>query len=214
MTRHHPIARALGLVLALTIGAHVGTARAATAEDPDLQRYIIDRGRIADLTRTVMSALPRLSPRCSTPRFPAATSLKVLTPLVFDESGRITSGLFVERVPTDLCGKTVTLNVFAIVTPNSQVRRVVLLPGDSLADPQLQRDAAPAALQVAATTNPACKTPVIENTRVATPKTATGWVETWDVGVCERAVPVDVRFTIGADGTDYAATLHRETKAP
>lgn len=189
-------------------------AVAATADDPDLARFIGDRTRLADLTRTVLAALPRLSPGCAQPRFGANTTLKVLSPLDFDEDGKIQKGLFVERVPVDLCGKPLTVNVLAIAMPNARIRRVTLLPGDSLADPQLQRDASQMALTVASATDANCHSVGIANTRVTAQPGDTGWVETWDVAVCGQTVPVDVRFTKTASGTDFAATLHQERKTP
>jgi hypothetical protein len=89
-------------------------------------------------------------------------------------------------------------------------RAIELLPGETKADPRLQRDAIRAAKVAAAGANPACEKSWVTDTHAieAYKDTTTPWSEGWKFDLCGKSAEVEMSFapTPGA-GTSFNAKL-------
>lgn len=181
-----------------------------------LDRFVASPVRLNGLTREVVKALPAYAGSCRIPEPKTRTTVKVLQPLTFTPEGVAVRGVFLERVTVNLCGRDLTLNVLGQAMSNGDLRRFMLLPGETLADPRLQRDAvktAQSASLAALKGKEVCKEARVTDTRITQPLQEGRWTETWDLSWCGQTVPVDMAFTKTADGTDFRATSHAATAA-
>jgi hypothetical protein len=90
-------------------------------------------------------------------------------------------------------------------------RVVEMLPGESAADPLLQRDAMQGALAALIPATPeGCKHPVATDTSVtgSPPNGRDPWVERWTFDLCGKKAALDMTFTPSPNGgTDWSTTL-------
>lgn len=116
---------------------------------------------------------------------------------------------WVERYLVD-CNPRAQRNLM-IVVENNHVRAIELLPGETKADPRLQRDAIVVAKAAAVAENPkGCDHSWTTDTRAVKPyKDAhTPWVEQWSFDLCGKKAVVEMSFLPGgASGTSYTAKL-------
>ena len=115
---------------------------------------------------------------------------------------------WVERYLVD-CEPRAQRNLMIIVE-NDHARAIELLPGETKADPRLQRDAIGAAKAMAAGENPGCERSWTTDTRAVEPYKdgKTPWTERWSFDLCGKKAVVEMSFlpTPGA-GTSYTAKL-------
>jgi hypothetical protein len=116
---------------------------------------------------------------------------------------------WVERYLVD-CEPRAQRNLMIIVE-NDHARAIELLPGETKADPRLQRDAIGAAKAMAAAENPkGCERSWTTDTRAVEPykDAKTPWVERWSFDLCGKKAVVEMSFlpSPGA-GTNYTAKL-------
>jgi hypothetical protein len=94
---------------------------------------------------------------------------------------------------------------------NEKSRAIELLPGETKADPRLQRDAIRAAKTAAAGATPAgCEKSWVTDTREIEPykDAATPWSERWKFDLCGKPAEVEMSFTpAGGTGTSFGAKL-------
>jgi hypothetical protein len=131
----------------------------------------------------------------------------------FDPAGKPLSGLWGEKLRATGCGTSRTLNAMTTVRSPGVLVNFALAPGDTTADPILQRDAASYARPIALRGQEACKDVYLENTEILhktapQPPQATGPVrfEKWTVFVCGSEVAVEVSFMPDHTGTLVSAT--------
>ena len=116
---------------------------------------------------------------------------------------------WVERYLVD-CEPRAQRNLMIIVE-NDHARAIELLPGETKADPRLQRDAIGAAKAMAAAENPqGCERSWTTDTRAveAYKDSKTPWTERWSFDLCGKKAVVEMSFlpSPGA-GTSYTAKL-------
>jgi hypothetical protein len=103
-----------------------------------------------------------------------------------------------------------TMRNFLLVLDGSQPRVIELLPGNTNADPRLQRDALQGATAFAATLSPkGCDKRMVTETRL-TSKLQRGapWQERWSYDLCGTKAEVEMTFTPSeSSGTSWSATL-------
>lgn len=140
--------------------------------------------------------------------------MRIWKPLEFDSNGAPTAGVWGETLEASGCGTTKKLNVVTIVRGPRQLVTGVLAPGDTSADPVLQKDAwryvyAAAKVKVTA---PGCQQAFVDNTQAVrkeepTDAQLTGpiLVENWTVVACGQTVVVEVKFLPTANGTTIGA---------
>ena len=94
---------------------------------------------------------------------------------------------------------------------NEKSRAIELLPGETKADPKLQRDAIRAAKAAAAAANPpGCEKSWVTDTREITPYKDgnTPWSERWKFDLCGKGAEVEMSFTpAGGAGTSFGVKL-------
>jgi hypothetical protein len=94
---------------------------------------------------------------------------------------------------------------------NEKSRAIELLPGETKADPKLQRDSIRAAKVAAAGANPpGCDKSWVSDTREIEPYKDgdTPWSERWKFDLCGKNAEVDMSFTPSSGaGTNYSAKL-------
>lgn len=94
---------------------------------------------------------------------------------------------------------------------NEKSRAIELLPGETKADPRLQRDAIRAAKAAVAGANPpGCEKSWVTDTREITPYKdgATPWSERWKFDLCGKGAEVEMSFTpAGGAGTSFGVKL-------
>jgi hypothetical protein len=116
---------------------------------------------------------------------------------------------WVERYLVD-CEPRTQRNLMIIVE-NNHVRAIELLPGETKADPRLQRDAIGAAKAAAVAKNPkGCEQAWTTNTRAVKPykDAKTPWVERWSFDLCGNKAVVEMSFLPGGStGTTFTAKL-------
>jgi hypothetical protein len=104
-----------------------------------------------------------------------------------------------------------TKRSFLVLLEDGKPQFAELLPGLSIADPLLQRDAVTGAQASAKEERPkGCDKSVVSDTRLAEPLTGGGrpWVELWTLDQCGTEQRIEMRFTPSKDGgTRWAARL-------
>jgi hypothetical protein len=122
-----------------------------------------------------------------------------------------TGGLWIEHVKIRACDRVRQVNLLAIGQNTKKVLMLALIPGDTHADPAIQREAERVAAAVITKADATCvQTPVAKNTRflgfrgadgsLHATDTDTGWFEEWDYRFCDRDVATQVAFIPGSNG--------------
>lgn len=100
---------------------------------------------------------------------------------------------------------------FLVIVENDHARAIELLPGETRADPRLQRDAiGPAKAMAAAHSPKGCDRSWTTDTRATEPykDDHTPWSERWTFDLCGKSVVVEVSFLPGGNsGTSYTMKL-------
>ena len=106
-----------------------------------------------------------------------------------------------------VCAPATQRNFLAIV--EGEARMIELLPGQTLADPALQRDSLTGVKASAIPANPKdCNRSVVTDTKVTTPMSGGLWAERWSLDQCGVKADVDVTFTTSPrGGTDWSVKL-------
>jgi len=116
---------------------------------------------------------------------------------------------WIERYLID-CSPRAQRNLMMIVE-NDHARAIELLPGETKADPRLQRDAIQIAKAAAATAGvPDCKKSWTTDTKAveAYKDAHTPWVERWSFDVCGKPAVVEMSFLPGGgSGTSISAKI-------
>jgi hypothetical protein len=113
---------------------------------------------------------------------------------------------WIERY-TVVCTPAALRNFLAIV--EGEARMIEMLPGQTLADPALQRDSLVGVKASAAAANPKdCNRSIVTDTKVTTPMSGGLWEERWSLDQCGVKADVEVTFTASArGGTDWSVKL-------
>lgn len=200
--RHRRLAGA-GLALGLLLGT--GGAASAATDPQKFQSYLYSDAYKAALAKAWSNIPKAVLPECAT-LSQAKPAVKLLEDVTFDSSGVPKSGVWTGIYPVSGCGVARTLNFLFIAGPDG-VRSVVTLPGTTLADPLLQRDALFFAFTGAGLKAPGCKDRIVVDTAVDRSNGANGapgkapWHETWTVAACGKMLIVPMEFVPDANGT-------------
>ena len=113
---------------------------------------------------------------------------------------------WIERY-TVACQPAALRNFLAIV--EGEARMIEMLPGQTLADPALQRDSLVGVKASAIPANPKdCNRSIVTDTKVTTPMSGGLWQERWSLDQCGARADVDVTFTNSPrGGTDWSVKL-------
>ena len=116
------------------------------------------------------------------------------------------------RILIEGCGRRMQRNYLALILPDGTRRMVETLPGTTVADPVLQRDAMQAAVMALRTAAPNCPQPRPRaaefdgrDSEPDAPRRTQPWAETWIFEACGALLAVPMRFSPTARGTSFTA---------
>ncbi|HEX4739085.1 MAG TPA: hypothetical protein VH331_16150 [Allosphingosinicella sp.] len=197
-----------GIVLAV---ASTTPATGQTVADTSLQKLVLSTGYQANIARLFSSLPSDVFQRCPT-LVSKGSTVTILKQPTFAADGYPTSGTWKQSFPVSGCGNDTIINFFFFAQPDEKITSLIGAPGDTHADPILQRDAMRDVMMAAKTQAPGCSAPHLRTTRFegrpgaqaggATARTApSGWAETWTVSACGRLLTIPVTFIPDATGT-------------
>jgi hypothetical protein len=202
----------LSLIAALTLVPKVGQAQQQADEaSPAFSAVLRSPEHQSAVLRAVKQSTVWQRNACADATF---TLLKVVIYKApgFGPAGQPLSGAWVEKVRATGCGTSRVLNAVTQVRSPGVLVSGALAPGDTTADPVLQREASFYARPVAMLGHAGCKDAYLENTELLhkaapQPADATGPVrfERWTVFVCGSTVAVELMFTPDKTGTNIVA---------
>lgn len=209
--RFSPAASCASFALMSVVMVAAAHGQQAIPLDAKTIAFVTDPQKLEDKSQFLRAAAQDLIPGCAAIEAARGTTT-VVKKFTFDEAGQATAGMFLEQNPYTGCGKTVRINAAGIIESDGKVRRVRLLPGNTNASPELQRDAIRAVIQYASTeAEPDCKTYAVRDTE------RSGYIkddaaakllprEIWTVDACGKTVPVQIVFTTMNDTVHFAAS--------
>ena len=209
---------AMGVIL-LGVAAVPAAAQPAPAAPlaPELVQLIAQPEHRAALLQAARAVNGPAAPACTTASYAPTGDVVVLAPVHADAHGKLVSGAWKESLRETGCGNDRTINTLTAVGQNGTPQTQPLLPGDTISDPQLQRDSVQYAASGIGDMPAGCDQGAITNTRFvgldgqppgirpvagATPKP---WTEIWSLKACSKAANVTMHFTPDATGTEIRA---------
>ena len=177
---------------------------------PDHRAALLQAAHAADAVR--VGACPKAS-------YVTTGEIAVLQPLRLDTHGQPTAGMWKESVRETGCDAPHVLNVLTIVRPDGALDTRPLLPGGTIADPQLQQDSVQYAASAMGDLPPGCDSGGITDTaftavdgeppgRQPPPgEMVKPWTETWTLQACGKRATVTMHFAPDPSGTAIAAAL-------
>lgn len=149
------------------------------------------------------------------PRQVKSVRLVPLSAISFAADGKPTSGMWAESAEMLPCDPARRLNLLTVIAPGKPIQVLLTLPGTTMTDALLQRDAAVVAVQGAAifAKTKDCKDIAIVDTKFddwtgdALPgalfASARPWLETWTVRYCDKQIDVPIDFRPDSRGTGF-----------
>lgn len=181
-------------------------AAAPKQKGPSLERLVQGKPYAQDVARLFATLPADVFRRCPA-LVSGDASMTVIKPATFDAKGQPSGGAWKQGFPVSGCGNDTIINLYFTVQPGGHMVGMVGVPGDTRADPLLQRDAVRDLVGAVKAQNAACTAPHVRHTHydgVAEPKGS--WRETWIVSGCGKTYTVPLTFTPGAMGTQIAAS--------
>lgn len=207
---------ALAAFSAACVLAPATPAKGQTVVDPSLQKLVLSTGYRAYIYRLFSSLPADVFQRCPT-LVSTGSTVTVLKPPIFAADGYPTSGVWKQSFPVSGCGNDTSINFFFFGHPDEKITSLIAAPGDTHADPTLQRDTMGYVMIAARTQAPDCNAPHLRTTHfdgglgdqagAAKAQTApSGWRETWTISACGRLLAIPVTFVPDATGTRIFAS--------
>ena len=210
MTRNQIILSAIAAMAGLSVSpslhaAEIPPAMMQYAERPEHIQAVMDHAR----------AFIAKDPACRA-ETARTTAIAIFKPVTFGSDGAPTSGMWKETVRVQGCSRLGIYNVATGVDASGGVHVFAMLPGTSIADSQLERDAVNHALIAAATAPPNCTEAYVVDTafesyaNTANPGVEPGreartWHEKWTVQGCAASISVEMTFVPHTNGTAIEA---------
>jgi hypothetical protein len=219
MSPRHRFALRFAIIgVALGVPLVGGRADDASLELARIVKDGANQQAVIDFAREQNGQLPGA---CDSATYSETSRALVLSPPQVDRSGKLIGGTWLQSVIATGCGTLRQLNVLTSAQQDGTLHRIALLPGTTIADPQLQRDAVQYAMASVVQLMPAdCRREArIVETRfvefegppvstVQPVRVARSWREDWTVEGCGKRVVVPVHFIPDPSGT----TIRTSTK--
>ena len=183
---------------------------------PELKAYVMRPDQQKAVLNAMFSYWHALVPECSTPQFKQMNVIVISQP-VFDATGNPTSGSWRMAGHIEGCGEDKIMNVLYWFGADGKMKMTQMLPGTTIADLLLEKDAifyARTGMMGLAPKD--CKEARILDTKFirfdgTSPQTMPGrdnrtWSEEWTVRTCSVTGVVPMHFIPDATGT----TIHSE----
>lgn len=186
-------------------------ARAAEPDTPVVPAFAAylaradHRNAVLEVARWSNIDLPT---ECRDMTFAIGKSVRIFNPPRFDEAGEPVLGAWAEDVEGTGCGRKVRFNVFTRVDLDRFPKVEALMPGETRADPPLQREILTRAFKVVSDVGTSCDDRIVTDTRFAAFEGSGDaiaekrpWRETWIVEACGKRYDVPVHFLPYGHGT-------------
>ena len=194
-------------------------ASAQPPTPPTLQAFIASPPFQAYIGSLFSKLPPDVFQRCKS-FVSKGSTVSVAIPAVFASDGHPISGAWKQSFPVSGCGNDTTINFFFTAQASENIVTVMGAPGDTHADPILQKDAIHYAMLAALPKAGTCTEPHILTTRydgVATmPREDSKasahsgkqpWHETWTIAACGSTIRIGMNFIPDAPGTTVSTEL-------
>ena len=188
-------------------------ASAAPAVKMDLPGFVKQPEYRAAVINTAKNQIKAAVNACANGNFTATGKVTVFDPVRFS-NGKPYTGAWVERVEATGCGPTTRLlNVLTIAHADTPLQIVGMMPGDTLTDPMMQKNALQYAEAIAVRgVPPGCKQLAFLNTKfdgftgLPNPEVTDGresrpWRELWTMAACGQEFDIGLTFTPNQRGT-------------
>ena len=187
-------------------------AEAPAAAKLDLAAFVKEPGYQAEIIKVARAQMKQAPTGCPNPSFTPTGDVHVLEPVRFVGS-QPTGGAWYERIDTTGCGPLRALNVLTIAHADTLPQFVAIMPGDTHADPVMQKNALEYAQAIAVrAAPPGCKQLAFVDTKfdgysgLPNPEVQDGrdgraWREVWTLAACGALYDVNLVFTPNAKGT-------------
>ena len=203
----------------LTLGACPALAADPPDQDlpPAVMTLLTRPDHIAALQRAARAVDPPGTPPCPAASYVTTGEIGVLAPLQTDAKGQLVGGAIKEGVRETGCGAGRTLNAMTVFEPDGSAHTQALLPGTTIADPQLQQDSVPYAAGAMGQMPAGCAQGSVVNTRFvgldgkppgthpAPGSQPAAWSEVWTLQACAKRADVTVHFKPDQTGTEIRA---------
>ncbi len=208
----------IGGVLALTTTISLAAAQ-EQADIAKFQAFVRNSDAHEALISKALAAVPATVFRRCPNLVSQGSKVTMLKPVSFGPNGLPSTGAWQEAFPVAGCGNDTILNFFFSASKDEKINTFIGLPGATIADPVLQKDAMAEALTAAIRPETKdCKSVDVTNTEYLRETGAAvegskgpGWDELWTFGACAIKVQVTVHFTPDPTGTSISASSS-ETK--
>lgn len=157
------------------------------------------------------AALQRAQAFIASSNCPSATARPAAPPTQFQDA-TVREASY-HRILVEGCGRRMQRNYLALVLPDGSGRMVETLPGTTVTDPVLQRDAMQVAVAAARTAAPNCQQVRPQSadfdgpdSEPTAPRRTRPWAEAWVFEACGTLLSVPMRFSPSSrGGTDFSA---------
>ena len=172
----------------------------------------------AALLRAAHVVEPPGAPACPDANYTTTGDIAILVPPRLDPAGKVVQGVWKESIRVDGCGPPRLLNAMTQVKPDGSLLTTPLLPGTTIADPQLQRDSVQYAAAGMGSLPPGCNQGGVVDTRyvglegeppgtrLAEGQAPRPWTEVWTLEACGKRANVMMQFSPDATGTAIHAS--------
>ncbi len=184
---------------------------------PELTQMLAQPEHRAALLQAARAVNGPAASACAAATYGPAEDLVLFSPVQTDGHGKVTAGAWKESLRETGCGNDRTINTLTVVGQGGTPQTQPLLPGSTIADPQLQRDSVRYAAGGMGEMPAGCDQGAVTNTRFmgvdgqpsgarpvlgVPPKP---WTEVWSVKACSKAANVTMHFTPDDTGTEIRA---------
>jgi hypothetical protein len=188
---------------------------AQSVQDPRLQKLVQTPQYQANIARLFAAFPSDVFQRC--PGLVSnGSSVTVIQPTSFATDGYPVSGIWKQSFPVSGCGNDTTINFFFTAQADEKITSQITAPGETHANPILQRDALGYAIMAVRGKTKTCNDPHLRTTRFdgqlptetnagKRPTKAGGWSETWILSACGQIFAVPLTFIPDATGTQITA---------
>jgi hypothetical protein len=178
----------------------------------DLPTFIKQPDYRANVLSTAKTQIKAAVNACANASFNATGKVTVFDPVRFN-NGKPYTGAWVERVEATGCGPTRLLNVLTIAHSDTPMQIVGMMPGDTMTDPMMQKNALQYAEAIAVRgVPPGCKQLAflntkfdgftgLPNTEVTDGRESRPWRELWTMTACGSEFDIGLTFTPNQRGT-------------
>jgi hypothetical protein len=171
-----------------------------------------DAGHRQEVVRAALATPVWQHIACKAARYAQAPEIGVYAPVKFDATGAPVAGEWREGIVASGCGPAIRLNVLTKITAPSTLATGALLPGETIADPDLQNAAQFQALKAAGGLPKTCHQAYVANTAFAgfarsasAGQDVAPWREIWTLHICRAVKRVALDFTPSGQGVTIAA---------